>query len=120
MTDTPTLAAEPCLFDEIAAGDVLTLASVAAMFPAHRGKGRMNPSAVFRWATTGTKTRDGRLVRLGTIRVGNRLLTSKAAVARYVASISNSPVGTVAERLSPTAQHRRGEKAAAELARLGA
>ncbi|MBN9522396.1 DUF1580 domain-containing protein [bacterium] len=119
MTDTPTAAAEPSLFDEIAAGDVLTLAGVAAMFPAHRGKGRMNPSAVFRWATTGTKTRDGRSVLLGTVRVGHRLLTSKAAVARYVAAISHTPAAATPQP-TPTARRGRGEQAAAELERLGA
>ncbi|HEX4612611.1 MAG TPA: DUF1580 domain-containing protein [Urbifossiella sp.] len=111
----------PTVLEEIQAGGGLTLAAVGKLFPSHRGPGTMDPATVFRWVTNGSKATDGRAVRLEAVRVGQRWLTSRVAVARYVSAltglstpISSTPVPT------PAARQRRSEQAAAKLKASGA
>ena len=67
----------------------LNLSAVADMFPGTRGADRVSPITVFRWATRGTRTPDGRIVRLESFRIGNRLMTTAEALARYIAALSH-------------------------------
>jgi len=77
-----------------------------------------SPSTVIRWAMTGIRCRDGRRVRLEHVRVGRELRTSRAAMSRFMAALSEVPGD---EKEVPTAAARRkaSEVANAELQRMG-
>ncbi len=81
------MATDNTVLDEILSGDALTLSAVAQLIPAHRGGGRMSPSTVWRWVVQGTRAA-GRMVKLEAARVGNRWLTSRSAVTRYMTALT--------------------------------
>jgi hypothetical protein len=120
----PEVDETPQVLTEIHAGDGLGLAAAGRLFPAHRGTGSVNPSTVFRWVTQGTRTADGRVVRLEAVRTPGRWLTSKAAVARFVAALTSAadPEATSPPPPTPSeaALRRSSERAARELERRGA
>lgn len=68
----------------------LTLSDVGMLFPGHRGKPGVNSSTVFRWVTVGIPTSDSEdsPVKLEAVRVGQRWVTSHAAVERFVAILT--------------------------------
>ena len=103
---------------EIAAGDALTLSQAARERPAHRGR-RAWGSTIWRHITRGVIGPDGVPVRLEAARIGGRWLTSRAALARYMAALT--PIfGAPSPPTSPTATRPSApEKANAEAARLG-
>jgi hypothetical protein len=82
------------VLSEIIAGDALGLSAAARIFPAHRGEGRASSSTVWRWINTGTRTSNGRVVKLEAARIGTRWLTSKAAISRYMAALTPVADGT--------------------------
>jgi hypothetical protein len=101
--------------------ELIPLGVAANYFPGARGADRVNPATVFRWCVRGTRTADGRLVKLESLRVGCRLLTSRQAVIRYVERLSMSPPRPhQSPGRSPTETTRSSEAAAAELKRMGA
>jgi hypothetical protein len=76
------------VLSEIQAGDGLSLSAAGRQFPAHRGDGTVDPSTIFRWVTKGMKAPSGQVVKLEAVRVGSRWLTSRGAVARFVAALT--------------------------------
>ncbi len=106
----------PPVLNEIIGGDALGLGAAARLLPAHRGEGRASPSTVWRWITTGTRTADGRTVRLEASRVGGRWLTSRGAMTRYMTALT-SPASTdndsKQERTRSDSQRQRASIAAA-------
>src|SRR5262245_41623367 len=76
---------------EIINGDALPLSQAARRVPAYRGEGTASPSTAWRWATAGAKTPDGRIVKLETARIGGRMLTSTAALARVATALTVAP-----------------------------
>ena len=110
----------PQVLTEIQSGDGLSLSAAGRLFPGHRENGTVDPSTVFRWVTKGMRTGDGLMVRLEAVRVGGRWLTSRGAVARFVAALTAAadPVSaatTPPTLRTPAARRRASEKAAAEL-----
>lgn len=109
---------------EIQSGDGLSLSAAGRLFPGHRGGASVDPSTVFRWVTKGTRTTDGRAVKLEAARVGGRWLTSRGAVGRFVAALTDAaiPGATPAtpESRAPTARARATERAVAALKKMGA
>ncbi len=119
LTPGPTPA--PDVLAEIQAGDGLTLAAAGRLFPGHRGGRSVDPSTIFRWVTKGT-TAGGRTVRLEAVRAGNRWLTSRPAVARYVAALTDAlpaPLSDPTPR-TPAARHQAAAKAGDALEAMGA
>jgi hypothetical protein len=112
------------LLAEIEAGDGLSLPAAGRLFPAHRGDGSVDPSTVFRWRHKGRETPDGRTVKLEAVRVGGRWLTSRGAVARFVAALTAAATPTTADSplppRTPNARRKAAERAAAALRALGA
>lgn len=100
-----SLDAIPVVLTEIQAGDGLGLPAAGRLFPGHRDNQSVCGPTVFRWVTRGTKTPDGRIVKLEAVRVGSRWVTSRAAVARYVAAIT--PIDIVAPSIRTPAQRHR-------------
>lgn len=76
------------VLSEVLAGDSVALSRVGEAFPGHRKNTHINPATTWRWASKGTKAADGRIVRLEAVRIGNRWLTSTAAVARFVTALT--------------------------------
>ncbi len=88
--------------------DVMPLSAAARLVPSTRG-GRVNPSTVWRWATRGIRG-----VRLETVKVGGAAMTSKAALNRFFAKLSDAPVVD-----DPTPEPVRARRAQAALAARG-
>jgi Protein of unknown function (DUF1580) len=109
---------------ELQKGEGLSLSAAGRLFPGHRGGVSVNPSTVFRWVTKGTRGSDGSVVKLEAARVGGRWLTSRGAIARFVAALTAAadPVSTapVPTPRTLTARRRASEKAVATLKAKGA
>lgn len=113
----------PEVLREIQTGGGLSLSAAGRLFPAHRGEGTVDPSTVFRWVTRGSRTSAGRTVKLEAVRVGSRWLTSRAAVARFVAALTAAaepPTSPVAPAHSPAAGRDASARAGRELEKRGA
>ncbi len=74
---------------QILTEDAVGLAEAAQALPGRNG-GRVNQSTVQRWIRHGIRRPDGTVVRLEAVRLGRRWITSKQAVARFVAALSPS------------------------------
>lgn len=113
----------PGVLHEIQSGGGLSLAAAGRLFPGHRGGPAVDPSTVFRWVTKGT-TAGGRKVKLEAVRAGARWLTSRDAIARFVAALTDAaaPVAKTTAPVirTPATRRRTAEKAAAALEAMGA
>jgi hypothetical protein len=113
------------VLNEIRSGDGVSLAAAGRQFPGHRGNGNIAPSTVWRWAQKGTRTADGRLIRLEVCRIGSKWMTSGAALGRFVAALTVAADPTAVPSASPVARtpntrRKSSEHAARELERRGA
>jgi transposase-like protein len=99
----------PCLADEIASGDAVTLRDVARRFG-------VDPSVAFRWMQKGLPDGRGGRVRLACIRRG-RWLTSESAVRRFFAALPQSePTASEPPPIrTPAMRERDTERAKNEL-----
>jgi hypothetical protein len=79
---------------EVAGGQGISLAQAAALIPPARAGRPVSPSCVFRWIRDGVKTPSGERVHLEAARLGGRLITSRAALERFM------------DAQSPGARHR--------------
>src|SRR5690242_15797742 len=108
---------EPDVVVEILAGDGLTLSQAARTFPQGRKSRRtdqpapVNPSTLFRWHKYGVRLSSGVRVHLEAARVGNRLLTSRAALARFVRAQQPDAPAQPAHVATPAQRRRAHEKA---------
>ena len=116
-------ASTTSVLNEIQSGDGLSLATAGRLFPGHRGGRSVDPSTVFRWVTKGLMVA-GRTVKLEAVRVGARWLTSRGAVARFVATLTDAAapdaVAPPSEGRTREAICRAAEQAVATLESLGA
>lgn len=71
---------------EIARGEGLGMAAAARRFPSARSGKPCHPATVTRYGVSGTRTKDGRTVRLEVARCGSRWVTSAAAIERFIAA----------------------------------
>src|SRR5262249_5465100 len=78
----------PQVIAEIVGGEGITFPNAAKLLPAHRGEGYATTSSLWRWATVGATTPDGRTVKLEAARFGGRWLTSRAALARFASMLT--------------------------------
>ncbi len=100
--------------------EMISLGTAARMFPGARGAERVNPSTVYRWAYKGVQTPGG-LVRLESLRVGSRVLTTKQAVERFVAALSAHAEPTAAPAVrTPSARQKAADVAGETLKKMGA
>jgi hypothetical protein len=111
----------PQVLNEIQSGEGLSLSAAGRLFPAHRGPGSVAPSTIFRWVKTGSKTTDGRLIKLEAVRLGNRWLTSRSALNRFVGALTAAvdPAPQPPPR-SATARNRASTAAGRKLKEMGA
>ena len=106
---------------EVLGGQGKSLAQALRGVPAARGADRLSPSTGSRWASQGVRLPDGRRVKLEAVRIGSRLLTTDAAVARFLAALNGDPPATTAaaEPRGPGQRRRASEAAGRRLAELG-
>lgn len=111
------------LVERILAEGPIGMGPAASTLGTFSGGKRIHPSTVSRWITDGVKVAGGRVVRLESVRIAGRLVTSKAAVIRFiVAQQGGAPAdqsGTAVPR-GPGRRRAASEKAATELQKLGA
>ena len=94
---------------EIAGGDQLTLSEIARQM-------RLNPSTALRWILRGLPDGRGGRVRLEGIRRGKKWLTSRAALARFLAALPQSTTTEAAPPPIRTSSQRSRDAARATAA----
>src|SRR5262245_49242889 len=98
----------------------LTLSQACKVLPHGRNGSRPHLSTLLRWIMRGVKSSDGRFVKLEAVRFGQKWLTSREAVARFVDSLTprldDSPASPPR---SPSKRRCGGERAIKELEKLG-
>lgn len=102
---------------EVEKGQGISLPAAARLVPGGTA-GHANPATVFRWTSHGAKAVDGRRVCLEHVRIGNRILTTHAAIRRFIAALSQSADAKPAPR-SPAAARRASERANKQLQEMG-
>lgn len=101
--------------DAVGSGDGLTMAQAAGLFPPVRNGRPCHPATVSRWCTAGVKLPDGRTVWMASVRIGGRLLTTRAAVRAFVRDCQ-----PVRDAVKPAPQPSKRDAALdRELAELG-
>lgn len=106
--------------DEILAGQGKSLSTLARLLPARRGEGRVRPSTVWRWVRDGVCLASGEVVRLEACQIAGRLLSTEAALKRFLsaqqAQPAPAPVSSPAPAPTPppgnAARNRREEEIA--------
>jgi len=92
------------------AGDLLTLAQAARLFPPRRRESRLATSTLWRWATRGVRG-----TRLHVVKVGGVTYTTAAAIRDFIER-TNGAASPDQPSASPS---RRSQRAVADLDRLG-
>jgi hypothetical protein len=103
---------------------LLTLAQAAKRFPSESRIGHLDPATLWRWATRGVRLSDGRRLKLETIKLAGRFLTSEQALQRFVAAQNDAPPDAPLPDSRPRPKSKkklsRAEEAGRRLAELGA
>src|SRR5262245_14006607 len=95
--------------------------AAAKLFGTFKGGRPVHPSTVSRWASAGVVVAGGTRLRLEAVRLAGRLVTSRAAVVRFVQAQQDSPSAPEPPATRSLAErHRAARAAAAELGRMGA
>jgi hypothetical protein len=87
---------------------VCTFAEAAASIP-QIGSFRVGVKSLYNWRSNGVKVGDGR-VKLESAKIGGRVVTSKEALARFLAATSGSPNQPIPR--NPTTRRQASDKAA--------
>ena len=108
------------LVDQIMSEGPLGMSAIARLCRSFRGGVSTHPSTPPRWHTKGVVLADGRVGRLEAVRVNGRLISSRAALLRFIeAQQGPSPTAASPPTVSPTARKQAAAAASAELDRLG-
>ncbi len=77
--------------------------------------GQKSASTLVRWHKRGVR-RDGIIFKLEAIRTGSKMLTSRAAVVRFLAALNQSPVPPSGDSIEqPATRRKRSGAASAQL-----
>lgn len=69
--------------------DLMPLGRAARLLPSMRDGKCVSPSTFWRWYRNGCRAVDGRLVKLQTWMIGGRRVTSREAIERFIAALSD-------------------------------
>lgn len=108
----------PQVLLEIRGGHALGMAEAARLVPGSSG-GTANASTVFRWCADGVRLRNGERLRLESVRIGHRVMTSGPALERFILATTASYDTDPAPVRTPSARQRASDKAAKELEAIG-
>lgn len=108
------------LVERILSEGPIGMSAAARLYGTFRGGRPTHPTTPTRHHLRGVTLPDGRVVRLEAVRIAGRLMTSRAAVARFITAQQpdEEPAVAPAPR-SPSARRRASEAAAEQLARAG-
>lgn len=98
----------------------LSLTQAAALLSTWRGGLPMDRSTLSRWISSGIKASNGTSIRLEAIKLGGRWLTTVEALRRFAAALTPGSGDAIPLPRGHTERQRASERAAAELARMGA
>jgi hypothetical protein len=106
--------------DRILSEGPIGASEAARLLGVFRGGRPTHPSTPVRWMLSGVQLPDGRRIKLEHIRVANRLMTSRAALIRFLAA-QQDPGSTpmIEPPRSPAECRRSNARAEAELERMG-
>lgn len=99
---------------------LIPLAEACKLVPPARQGRKTHLPTLLRWILRGTRNPAGETVRLEAIRLGNRWMTSREALQRFVERLTpatDTPLQSVPR--TATARQRASERAAAELEKIG-
>jgi hypothetical protein len=105
------------MFEEIANGQGLSFSQAARVVPG-RGKSGCHPSCIWRWATDGIRLRDGSRLKLESVRLGGRYVTSRGAIKRFLSACNDAETVNTSE--ATETKQTRAAKASAKLEAMGA
>jgi hypothetical protein len=97
---------------------VYALADLPRRLPRRRGGKRIHVSTLFRWAKTGLRARDGRVVHLAVLRIGGTLCSTVEAIQRFAEELTCSSESGSAIRAG-TQKSMRDARTERELKRRG-
>lgn len=107
--------------DRITSEGPLGMAEAAKLLGSFRRGRPTHPSTPTRWATKGFRLPSGENIRLETIRIAGRLMTSRAAVLRFLEAMQDPTDNAApAAMRSPAERRRAAERAGRELEKMGA
>ena len=115
----PNLTTES-LVERILSEGPIGMSAAARLYGSFRGGRPTHPTTPTRHHLRGVTLPDGRVVRLEAVRIAGRLMTSRAAVARFITvqQPDESPTVSPVPR-SPSARRLASDAAADQLARAG-
>jgi len=98
----------------------LGLHEIAKLVPSCRHSGHLTPNAIYRWATRGVRSASGQTIRLESVRVAGRILSSREALERFILAQSTPTETQLSEPCrTPAARRSASERAADALQDLG-
>jgi hypothetical protein len=113
------------VISEIVSGDGLSL-SHAARTIATGSDTHADPSTIWRWARKGYKLENGEVIFLEVAKLGGKWLTSKAALTRFLESVTaastqqDQNTSPPVPQRSAKARSAASQRASAKLAKMGA
>jgi hypothetical protein len=102
----------------LAEGDKLGMSKAGELLGQNQGGAPVHATTVTRWCLKGARLPNGQRVKLEHFRCGNRLLTTKPAIIRFLAAQTEMPSDLLTPR-TPTERNRAADRAAIELEQLG-
>ncbi len=94
--------------------------AAARLLGSFKNERPVHPSTLARWAQRGVRTPDGRIVRLESARIGGKLVTSRAAIIRFIAAQNEQFFPPTTTTRSPSERQRASEAAVRRLEDAGA
>jgi hypothetical protein len=113
MSDTQTMV--EILLTE---GDKLGMGKAGEWIGSNQGGPSVHATTVTRWCLRGVRLAGGARIRLEHFRCGGKLLTTKAAIVRFLAAQTENP-GNLPNPRTPTERTRAAALSAAELESFG-
>ena len=93
------------------------MSAIARMLGELKGSRPVHPSTPYRWATKGVRTKDGRTIRLESITLSGRPVSSRPALLRFLAEQQDTTVPAASPR-SPATRRHQSKVAGEELNKL--
>ena len=101
-------------------GAKVSMAAAGALLGEGQGGTAIHPSTVARWCLKGVKLPSGRRLALEHLRAGGKILTTRAAIVRFLAGQTATPDANAGPGpRTPAARRRATDAAAAELEAMG-
>jgi hypothetical protein len=104
---------------DFATEQIIGFAEAGRSTPNGRG-GTVSPETVWRWASRGVLDKAGENVRLESVRIGGRFVTSKEAIQRFFMAINETPEPEQKKPTrTPTKRKAASDRAAKKLESAG-